>query len=115
MEATQKQKGFIKSKLAMSFARVTKRTSQPQCSSKVTPSPPLATQKGLNQLSLQRVSYASSKPAATTTTFFQPNAYVTDASGKGSAKTTWGSYGCDENVDMKAADYISYVRERFDK
>ncbi|GKU92798.1 hypothetical protein SLEP1_g6475 [Rubroshorea leprosula] len=114
MEATQKQKGTIKSKLAKSFGLGTNRTCQPHCSSKVRSgpsSPPLMNQNGSNHWSLKRMSYASSTPAATAT-LSHPNGFVNAAS-KGYTNPAWGGYGGDENVDVKAESYISHVRERF--
>lgn len=116
MEATQKQRGSIKSKLAKSFGLGTNRTSQPHCSSKVRPSPsslPPMNQNGSNHLSLQRTSYASSMPAPTAT-LSHPNEYVNAAS-NGYTNAAWGGYGGDENVDLKAENYISHVRERFNR
>ncbi|GLT61363.1 hypothetical protein SLA2020_340760 [Shorea laevis] len=116
MEATLKQKGSIKSKLAKSFGLGTNRTCWPHCSSKVRPSLSstlLMNQNGSNHSLLKRMSYASSTPAATAT-LSHPNGFVNAAS-KGYTIAAWGGYGGEENVDGKAESYISHVRERFKK
>ncbi|KAG5227960.1 hypothetical protein OIU76_017465 [Salix suchowensis] len=97
MEAKHRgsSQGFVRGKLVRSLFRVTKPASKPvlQYSSKVSPSTcthedfPTRQSYYANPPSIQKVSTAKVR--------------------------TFPDIGGDENVDMKAATYISYVRERF--
>ncbi|KAF5741178.1 hypothetical protein HS088_TW10G00173 [Tripterygium wilfordii] len=94
METAQNQrKGFMRSKLAKSFSRVTKTI-------KVRPTPP-PTQYGPN-----------SKDFFSAKNLPNPPLIVQKVS---SAAFNDDSYGGDPNVDKKATSYILCVRERFNQ
>ncbi|KAK6922435.1 hypothetical protein RJ641_012942 [Dillenia turbinata] len=93
METYRKRKGFMKNKLVMSFYKVAKPHQPVQYRNKVNPTP--------------------SSPAATSFLIDQTLA-TPPPKQKVSFDAVFGSVGDgDENVDMKAASYISYVKERF--
>ncbi|KAK3223683.1 hypothetical protein Dsin_010708 [Dipteronia sinensis] len=91
----QKQRGFMKSKLARNFSRGFMKSKQ--ASSKVSGgSATNCVSYNLNPSSMQKVAALS--------TANMPNSY---------GCFDHGGYGGDENVDMKATDFILYVQERF--
>ncbi|GMJ13304.1 hypothetical protein HRI_004999600 [Hibiscus trionum] len=111
METTKKKGLFFKGRLTKSlYSRVTAKpratTTAHHQSSKVVPYSHASSNQPAGSyeqttlpnppFSTQRVSYASCKPPG----FYEHN-----------ANKTWGPG--DENVDMKAASFISNVRERF--
>ncbi|CAK9137281.1 unnamed protein product [Ilex paraguariensis] len=82
-----KQRGFVKSKLVMSFSRAAKPSSTVQYASMVKPGPSSSTQD---------------------VSFSQPGGF---GGSDGYVHGPNGGAG-DVNVDSKAASYISYVREK---
>ncbi|KAE8023709.1 hypothetical protein FH972_009380 [Carpinus fangiana] len=107
MERNQKRRGFMKSILSI----VAKPSAPVQCSSKVKPSPPSQPrQSGHVRFYKEEISSAKIPPSMPRTF----SAAKPVAGFYGSSTTgVFNDYGGDENVDMKAANYISNVRERF--
>ncbi|EEF47446.1 conserved hypothetical protein [Ricinus communis] len=127
MEINHKGRGFMRSKLAKakSFFRVNHskpNTMQVQCISntKVSPSPYTYSPNGSNNSSSIQKIMSSAQPCPLPvqhSSRVTPTCSMDFPTGqsiqKVSASCQLGSYGGDENVDIKAASYISYVRERF--
>ncbi|KAL9386650.1 hypothetical protein Peur_019774 [Populus x canadensis] len=90
-------RGFVRGKLVKSLFRVTKPSKPVQSGSKVIPSP--CTLNGTHVDFPTRQSYYANPPS------FQKVSTT--------KLRSFPDSGGDENVDMKAATYISYVRERF--
>ncbi|KAJ4960587.1 hypothetical protein NE237_020497 [Protea cynaroides] len=105
MEANRKPRGFIKgNKLIMTFYRAAKPSSTVQFNSnKVKPTPSTSMRI--------RVDQDFSIPAPKQKVSLTPPDSVRD-SNRGQINSLYGGGG-DENVDMKATSYISYVQERF--
>ncbi|OVA09571.1 hypothetical protein BVC80_9101g96 [Macleaya cordata] len=101
MEANRKRRGFIKGRLVMSLYRTSKPASTVQFSTKVKPTTSSsATSSGYLVADKEFVVPQSSKKVS-----FLKSDVIRDSYGVVDAG--------DENVDMKAATYISYVQERF--
>lgn len=119
--ATNKGRGFFKGKLtkAKTFLRVNSKPSIPgQCgTNKVSPSPYSLNgsvdfssfQSHANPSSIQR---SSAHQPSSIPLQFSSNIQSTQKVSAAQLRS-FHDYGGDENVDMKAASYISYVRERF--
>ena len=110
MERNQKRRGFMKSILSI----VAKPSAPVQCSSKVKPSPPSPPrQSGRVGFYKEEISSAKTPPSMPKTI----SAGKPVAGFYGSSTTgvfdCLNDYGGDENVDMKATNYITNVRERF--
>ncbi|KAG9445929.1 hypothetical protein H6P81_012057 [Aristolochia fimbriata] len=99
MEATRKRRGFIKSRLPLSFHRGAKPSIPMQYSSKVNPS---------RSSPMPPVEY-SFPPAKQKSAFMKMDGSVDQVRGT----TNVGQENGDDSVDKKAENYISYVQERF--
>ncbi|KAJ4974905.1 hypothetical protein NE237_008079 [Protea cynaroides] len=104
MEANRKRRGFFGSKLIMSFFRAAKPSSTVQFSSSKQFKPtPLSASVGF------RVDQDISIPPLKQKVSVEKSDTIRDSI-NGHINMLSGG---DENVDMKAADYISHVQERF--
>ncbi|KAJ8759047.1 hypothetical protein K2173_003285 [Erythroxylum novogranatense] len=93
MEKNYKKGGLMRSKLVKSLFRANKASIPMQCGNKV--SPTLYNPNGLREF---RTSHSCIAPQQTAVSL---------------SHRSFRDPGGDENVDMKAATYIAYVRERF--
>jgi hypothetical protein len=106
MERNQKRRGFMKSILSV----VAKPSAPVQCSSKVKPSPP----RQSGHVGFYKEEISSAKPPPSMPRTFSGAKPVAGFYGSSTTGVfCLNDFGGDENVDMKAANYISNVRERF--
>ncbi|OWM71422.1 uncharacterized protein LOC116194461 [Punica granatum] len=102
MESNRKRRGFIKSKLGLPFYKAAKPSSSTvQYSTKATPNGQTSKQTVTVSYVVQEYIITQPKPKLS---FVTPE--------KGRAEPFDVAYG-DEAVDLKAANYISSVQERF--
>lgn len=115
MERNHKRRGFMKSIFSLAAA---KPSAPAQCSSKVKPSPPTQSAHVGQAFYKEEISVKNPSLIVSKTGTFSEAKPVAGRF-HGSSSTTGlvfdchTDYGGDEDVDMKAANYISNVRERF--
>jgi hypothetical protein len=117
MERNHKRRGFMK----IMFSVVAAKPSAPaQCSTKVKPSPPPTQSAHVGCQGFYKEDVSVKNPSlimSKTSTFSEAKPVAgfhgSSSSSIGVFDSHSGDFGGDEDVDMKAAKYISNVRERF--